>query len=239
MAQRPKKTIAIVEDEADIANLIARSLQGFSYDTECFRGGGDLLRRIASRRPDACIVDLGLPDMDGLELVRKIVEKEIPVIVLTGRGDLSDRVLGLELGADDYICKPFEPRELVARINTVLRRVEKAAAEPNRRIARFAGWSFDAESFTLTGPDGVPVRLSRAESELLEVFLRAPNRVLTRDFLMEARGTELTAFDRSIDVRISRLRQKLNDDPQSPTLIRTVYGSGYLFGGQVQWESAV
>lgn len=247
------RKLAIVEDDTDIARLIVKALQGHRFAVEHFACGGDFLRRLAGWTPDACVVDLGLPDMDGLELVRKLGDRGIATVVLSGRGDLSDRVLGLELGADDYLVKPFEPRELVARINSILRRAARSNDRNNDRagdgggerggagggtVAAFAGWSFDPGALTLTSPTGETVRLSRAEAELLELFVRAPNRVLSRDFLMEARGNASQVFDRSIDVRISRLRQKLEDDPQNPRFIRTIYGSGYLFAAAVEWRRA-
>jgi DNA-binding response OmpR family regulator len=232
---RARKLIAVVEDDADIARLIQRTLGEFGFAVERYGRGADLLRKVGNLAPDACIVDLGLPDMDGLEVLRKLIEHDLPVIVLTGRGGVADRVLGLELGADDYLAKPFEPRELVARINAVLRRTaRRAGAAP--MVARFAGWTFDPEAMALTAPDGEAVRLSRAEAQLLELFVGAPNRILTRDHLMHVRGTAGQAFDRSIDVRISRLRQKLRDDPQNPHLIRTIYGAGYLFATAVEWQ---
>ena len=232
---RAKKLIAVVEDDADIARLVARTLGEFGFAVERYARGADLLRKVGDLAPDACIVDLGLPDMDGLEVLRKLIDQDLPVIVLTGRGGVADRVLGLELGADDYLAKPFEPRELVARINAVLRRTaRRGSAAP--MVARFAGWSFDSEAMALTSPQGEAVRLSRAEAQLLELFVGAPNRILTRDHLMHVRGTAGQAFDRSIDVRISRLRQKLRDDPQNPHLIRTIYGAGYLFASAVEWQ---
>ncbi len=232
---RAKKLIAIVEDDPDVARLVARTLVEFGFAVERYGRGADLLRKVGDLAPDACIVDLGLPDMDGLDVLRKLREQDMPVVVLTGRGGVADRVLGLELGADDYLAKPFEPRELVARINSVLRRTaRRGSAAP--MVARFAGWSFDPEAMALTSPGGEPVRLSRAEALLLELFLGAPNRILTREHLMHVRGTASQAFDRSIDVRISRLRQKLQDDPHNPHLIRTIYGAGYLFASAVEWR---
>ena len=236
MSQRMKKLIAVVEDDSDIARVISRTLEEFNFAVERFSRGADLLRKVGDLRPDACIVDLGLPDMDGLDVLRRL--SDIPVIVLTARGNVADRVLGLELGADDYLAKPFEPRELVARVNSLLRRVARGEASSSK-VAHFAGWSFDPEAMSLTSPSGEQVRLSRAEAQILDLFLGAPNRILTRDHLMHVRGTAGQAFDRSIDVRISRLRQKLQDDPQNPRLIRTIYGAGYLFASSVEWLKRV
>ena len=156
-------------------------------------------------------------------------------IVVTHRGDVADRVLGLELGADDYIVKPFEPRELVARISSLLRRLKKSSSIGSHNVARFSSWTFDVDAYCLTSATGGTLSLSRAETQLLETFARAANRVLTREFILDAIGAPPT-FDRTIDVRVSRLRQKLERDPQHPQLIRTVYGSGYLFASAVQWS---
>jgi DNA-binding response OmpR family regulator len=159
------------------------------------------------------------------------------VLILTGRNDVTDRVLGLELGADDYIVKPFEPRELVARVRSILRRYQRAASTDTtgeRSTARFAGWTFDANRHALTAPDDREVSLSAAEAGLLATLLRRPNKILSREQLLGERDVD--PFDRSIDVRISRLRRKLDDDPQNPRMIKTVYGAGYLFSAQVEWR---
>ncbi|MGH2342897.1 response regulator transcription factor [Segnochrobactraceae bacterium EtOH-i3] len=236
--------IAVIDDEPDLARLIERTLTEHWFAVRVFSRGRAFLAEADQMETAAAIVDLGLPDMDGLDLVRTLAARGIAVLVLTGRGGVADRVLGLELGADDYLVKPFEPRELVARLRSVLRRTGRSrageGAEPpagavvDVSVAAFAGWRFDAEALLLTDPAGESRRLSRAEAKLLDLFVRAPNRVLSRDFLLEARGAGQT-FDRSIDVRISRLRQKLDDDPQNPRFIRTVYGMGYLFAEPVAW----
>jgi two-component system, OmpR family, response regulator len=198
--------------------------------------GAELLKGVKELRPVACVIDLGLPDVDGLELIRNLRDSGIAILAVTGRGDVADRIVGLEFGADDYLVKPFEPRELVARLNTVLRRLTKSP-DPHT-VASFTGWRFDVDALSLVSPAGKSVRLSRAEAQLLELFVRSPNRVLTREHLLDACGTAEDAFDRSIDVRISRLRQKLGDDPHNPRFIRTIYGSGYLFAGPVEWSKA-
>jgi DNA-binding response OmpR family regulator len=167
--------------------------------------------------------------MDGLQVLRELQEQHpCAALILTGRDGLTDRVLGLELGADDYLVKPFEPRELVARVRSILRRYQKAAAsEPDgHSAARFAGWHFDIGRLSLHADDGREVSLSAAEAALLQTLLKRPNKILTREQLIGER--ELDPFDRSIDVRISRLRRKLEDDPQDPKIIKTVYGAGYL-----------
>ncbi|WP_298595840.1 response regulator transcription factor [Zoogloea sp.] len=228
--------VFIVEDEPDIARLIATSLAEYGFRSETFGTGRALLARARKVQPELAILDLGLPDMDGLQVLRLLQEQHpCAALILTGRDGLTDRVLGLELGADDYLVKPFEPRELVARVRSILRRYQKAAAsEPDAHGgARFAGWHFDIGRLTLTSDDGREVSLSAAEAALLQSLLKRPNKILTREQLIGER--ELDPFDRSIDVRISRLRRKLEDDPQDPKIIKTVYGAGYLLCAAVVW----
>lgn len=234
------RTIAIVEDEQPIADLIARALGEHGFRTECFSAGEPFLAALRRRVPSLCVLDLGLPDIDGIGLLSRIREiAPVPVIILSGRQHPSDRIVGLELGADDYVIKPFEPREVVARVRSVLRRAEVDARAPasTASTARFAGWSFDAGALALTAPDGVPVELSAAEARLMQAFLEAPQRVLSRDFLLAKAGNE-DSFDRSIDVRVSRLRKRLQagEDAGRKALIRTVYGAGYLLTCTVSWE---
>jgi len=231
---RLRDLVFVLEDEEDVARTMCDALRKFDYDTEQFSRGHEVLRRVMHKKPALCIVDLGLPDLDGLDVVRRLQESGVATIVVTGRGDVTDRVLGLELGADDYIVKPFEPRELVARVTSVLRRFQTSSSIGSNSVARFSGWTFDVDAHCLISPAGRSVSLSRAETQLLELFARATNRVLTREFILDAVGAG-PAFDRTIDVRVSRLRQKLERDPQHPQLIRTVYGSGYLFASTVQW----
>ena len=230
--------IFVLEDDPEVARLICMSLAEYGFRCEQMRAGRQLLERARQLAPDLCIVDLGLPDMDGMQVVRELQDgSPCAVLILTGRNDVTDRVLGLELGADDYIVKPFEPRELVARVRSILRRYQRApAAEApsERKLARFAGWSFDANRHALTAPDGREISLSAAEAGLLATLLRRPNKILSREQLLGERDVD--PFDRSIDVRISRLRRKLDDDPQNPKLIKTVYGAGYLFSAQVEWQ---
>ncbi|HKA88627.1 MAG TPA: response regulator transcription factor [Haliangiales bacterium] len=232
----PRKLVVVVEDDEEVAQLIVKTLRSFQFDVVHVTRGADLMKSVKASRPAACVIDLGLPDCDGLDLIKKLEDSGIAILAVTGRGDVADRIVGLEIGADDYIVKPFEPRELVARVNSVLRRMGRAA-EPHA-VASFSGWSFDVDAFSLTSPAGQRIRLSRAEAQVLELFVRSPNRVLTREHLLDACGTAEDAFDRSIDVRISRLRQKLGDDPKNPRIIRTIYGSGYLFAGPVEWSKA-
>nr|WP_210395492.1 response regulator transcription factor [Motiliproteus sediminis] len=231
--------IYVIEDEPDIASMVCNELENFGFATASFRTGALASQAIRRRQPDLCIVDLGLPDMDGLGLVRELCDSHrIGVVILTGRGSLPDRVLGLEIGADDYITKPFDPRELVARINSLIRRLEQidSTAQAPSRAARFGDWRFDPATLTLTNDDGRAETLSSAESDLLLVLLRAPKQVLSRDRLMgDLMGRESMPFDRSIDVRMSRIRKKLEEDPKNPRLIKTVYGVGYLLSVSVEW----
>lgn len=228
------KMIVVVEDDPDIARIIEQALKDFSFRTAWCRSGGDLLRRLRSLSPDLCIIDLGLPDMDGIEAMQKVrAESACGILILTGRAHVSDRVMGLEMGADDYMLKPFEPRELVARVRSILRRREGAAAPQSRQVAEFAGWRFNLGNNTLHAANGDEHVLSTSEAELLKVFVKNPNRILQREQLMGSR--DLSPTDRAIDVRVSRLRRKLETDPEHAALIKTVYGAGYLFLATVNW----
>jgi Response regulators consisting of a CheY-like receiver domain and a winged-helix DNA-binding domain len=233
--------IYIVDDERDVGILLERTLQEAGYRTKSFVYGHDLLHQSRREAPDLCIVDLGLPDIDGLELLKQIrAVSDIPTILLTIRGHPSDRILGLELGADDYIVKPFEPREVMARVKTVLRRSRTALLthhESATSTARFAGWIFDPGACTLCSPGGERVPLSVAEARLLEAMTRRPNRVLSREYLLGQRGCrEHSPYDRSIDLAVSKLRQKIEKDPRNPEIITTVYGAGYVFSASVEWR---
>ena len=228
------KLIAIVEDDPDVAKIIEQVLGDFGFRTVWCRSASDLLRRLRTLSPDLCIIDLGLPDMDGIEAMQRVkAQSACGILILTGRAHVSDRVMGLELGADDYMLKPFEPRELVARVRSIVRRRESSEA-PARQIAEFSGWRFNLANNRLTSPDGEEHALSTAESELLKVFINNPNRILQREKLMGTR--DLAPTDRAIDVRISRLRRKLEPDAHSPAFIKTVYGAGYLFLATVTWS---
>jgi DNA-binding response OmpR family regulator len=188
--------------------------------------------------PDLVILDLGLPDMDGMAVLQQLRGKHAcGLLVVTGRSDIYDRVMGLELGADDYVIKPFEPRELIARVRSILRRYPGQVvqpADPGLRVAEFAGWRFEPGSNTLTSPGGEAETLSTAEAQLLSVLLAHPNHILTREQLLG--GRDVSALDRSIDLRISRLRRRFEEDPQHARLIKTVYGAGYLLAATVIWS---
>ncbi len=234
----PAPLIFVVEDDDAITKLVVAALHEFGFATDAFRTGAALLRRLQTEQPELCIVDLGLPDMDGIELVRQVAAvSSSGVLILTGRGHTFDRVMGLELGADDYMVKPFEPRELVARVRSILRRRAGgggSAPGPQRRHARFLGWSLDCAANVLRASDGSEHVLGTAETQVLRAFVDRPNQILTREQLVGQR--DLSPLDRSIDVRISRLRRKLESDPQNPKIIKTVYGAGYMLCATVTWS---
>jgi two-component system OmpR family response regulator len=232
----------LVDDDLDIRLAVQAYLERYGMAVCTAEDGAAMRRALAGQRFDVLLLDVMLPGEDGLELCREVVQSlELPVIMLTAQGDPVSRVLGLELGADDYVGKPFEPRELVARIHAVLRRSRRgqggAAAAPAAEGAgplRFNGWRFDRLRRELVSADGVTVSLSAAEFRLLSAFAEHAGRVLARESLMElTRVPGVEVNERSIDLGVSRLRQKLGDSPREPALIRTVRGEGYLFDAQV------
>ncbi|WP_372605338.1 response regulator [Actibacterium sp.] len=236
-----KTLVYLLEDDPDISRLIRRTLEQQSFQVEEFRRQEDFERAFAKHIPDLCLIDLILPDGDGLPLIAdKLRGSGVPTIIVTGRGNLTDKVVGLEIGADDYIVKPFEPRELVARVRAVLRRTRptdrKPAAATKRSFAQFGEWTADFDGCTLIDEEGTRIRMSAAETALLTVLVKSAGRVLSRSQLLDLSAPkELEPFDRSMDARISRLRRKLRDDPRSPRIIRTVYGAGYVFTLEVAW----
>lgn len=228
----PTSTLLIVDDDAGIRTLLADYLEGNGYRVHTAQDGAAMAHVLESEQIDLIVLDLNLPGTDGLTLCRNLrVGSSLPVIMLTARGEPLDRILGLEMGADDYLAKPFEPRELLARIRSVLRRslAHSAAIEAGEHGAlRFAGWTLDLTARHLVNPEGVIIMLSGAEFKLLKVFLDHPNRILNRDQLMNfTHGRDAEAFDRAIDIQISRLRQKLNEDARAPRIIKTVRNGGY------------
>ncbi|WP_051242561.1 response regulator transcription factor [Stappia stellulata] len=229
--------IFVVEDDADIRSLLCDTLATYGFRATGFMTADAALQQLARQMPAAVILDLGLPDMDGMEAINRIRARgSVPILVLSARAHASDRIMGLEFGADDYVVKPFDPREIVARIRSLLRRANPpdAQAGADEKTARFAGWRFEPGSHRLVAPDGEESFLSTGEATLLTALLKAPKRVLTRDHLLEHGGRDDT-LDRAIDVRISRIRKKLTRRDE-PTLIRTVYGSGYMLTAQVDWS---
>ncbi len=236
-----RKLIYLIDDDPDIRGLVGEVLGSYGYEARTFAAGRDAREALRRAAPDLCIVDLGLPDMDGLTMVRELWEDtRFGVVILSGRGGTADRVLGLELGADDYVVKPFEPRELVARVNAVIRRREQlmaAAAAHEECGCRFGDWDFNPGDLTLTHADGRREGLTAAEASLLMTLLKAPRRVLSREQLQgDDLGRDDFAYERSVDVRISRIRKKIEDDPREPRFIKTVYGAGYLFAADVHWR---
>jgi len=231
--------IAVIEDDRDIADILEAALQRAGYETESFHSGASFIRALARREPDLCLIDLSLPDRDGLSIVAELRDRpRIASIIVSGRDEIGTKLIGLELGADDYIVKPFDDKEIVARVRSVLRRLKGISGQDTkRRVARFAGWTADFGTFELISPTGERSSLSGGEAGVLRVFLESANRLLNRADLMDRLGIDAdTNFDRSIDVRISRLRAKLEEDPRNPRFIKTVYGAGYLMVAQVEWS---
>ena len=228
--------IAILEDEPDIRRIMSDTLEAAGFRTMGFARATEFEAALRRITPDACLVDLGLPDRDGLALVHRLAtESGAAIIIVSGRAQVQDRITGLELGADDYIIKPFEPAELVARLRARLRR--PAASRPGQRSrAAFAGWRADFDRYLLAGPSGTETPLSHAEAEVLRMFLDNPRRLISRGQMLETLGgAGGESFDRAMDVRISRLRGKLGEDPKNPQLIKTIYGAGYIFLAEVDW----
>jgi len=221
--------VLIIDDDEKLNALLTDYLRGFGFDVTSARHPDDGLRRLRDTPPDLVILDVMLPGMDGFTVCRKIRESSVvPIIMLTARGEVADRVVGLEMGADDYLPKPFEPRELVARAQAVLRRGRADA--PDERIV--AGPLEVDPAMRTARRSGEPIDLTTAEFDLLLVLIRHRGRVLARDRIMsEMRGVDWEAYDRSVDVLVSRLRQKLGDPPRRPEWIRTVRGVGYAFIG--------
>ncbi|MGH8273365.1 MAG: response regulator [Gammaproteobacteria bacterium] len=232
--------ILVVDDDREIRRLLGDYLARNGYRVTTAANGREMHQALKVSAPALIVLDLMLPGTDGLDLCREIrASSETPIIMLTARDEETERVIGLELGADDYLAKPFSPRELLARIKGVLRRTR--ALPPNLRPTksatafRFAGWRYTPATHELVAFDGVVVPLSAAERRLLDVFLEHPQVILTRDQLLDlTRGRDATPFDRSVDVQVSRLRQKLRDDAREPALIKTVRSEGYQFAAEVQ-----
>ncbi|MGX9355612.1 response regulator transcription factor [Roseobacteraceae bacterium S113] len=228
--------IAILDDEPDIRALLTDRLTDAGFRTMSFARATEFEAALKTTTPDVCLVDLGLPDRDGLALVHRLaLEQGSRVIIISGRAAVQDRITGLELGADDYITKPFDPSEVVARIRARLR----GAATPQQtaQTARFDGWTAHFDRYALVDAVGEERMFSHAEGEVLRLFLENPLRLLSRAHIQESLGGAAgESFDRAIDVRISRLRTKLREDPKNPQLIKTIYGAGYIFVGEVSWS---
>jgi two-component system, OmpR family, response regulator len=230
--------ILIVDDEQEICSVVEEYLTGEGYRVSTAHDGAGMRRVMSQGQVDLVILDLMLPGEDGLTLAQALRSgSRIGIIILTGRGETVDRIIGLEMGADDYLTKPFHLRELLARVKSVLRRVQSRTDDTPRlvRSVQFAGWHLDLSSRELLSPAGQEIRLTTGEFDLLAAFVNNANQVLSRDRLLDlARNREAGPFDRTIDVQVGRLRRKLDDDPQNPTLIKTVRGSGYIFTPAVE-----
>ena len=233
--------ILIVDDDAEIRHLLRDYLTRNGMRADAVGDGRAMRTALSNGRYDLVILDLMLPGEDGLTLCRDLrARSNLPVIMLTARGEDMDRIVGLEMGADDYVPKPFNPRELLARIKAVLRRAQSLpggtfAADAKR--LRFAGWTLDLSTRQLTSPQGVVTPLTSGEYRLLQVFLEHANRVLSREQLLDlTRGRDATPFDRSIDVQVGRLRRRLGDTGHEPTLIKTMRGEGYVLAVGVEKE---
>ena len=236
-AERPH--LLIVDDDREIRNLLSQYFETHGFRTTAVGEGKSMHRVLGQTHVDLLVLDLMLPGEDGLTLCRELRKhSQLPIVMLTARGEDVDRIVGLEVGADDYLPKPFNPRELLGRVRAVLRRAAHAPRDPDPstvRAFRFGGWTLDTVSRTLIDEDGRSVALSGAEYRLLAVLLASPNRVLSRAQLTTLlRGREADPQDRSIDVRVSRLRQILGDDARASQIIKTVYGEGYVIGVGVE-----
>jgi two-component system OmpR family response regulator/two-component system phosphate regulon response regulator OmpR len=222
--------ILIVDDDAGIRELLADYLGQQGYAVSTAGDGKEMAERLQEQLPALVVMDLMLPGEDGLSLTRQVKAAHgLPVIMLSARGEDVDRIVGLEVGADDYLPKPFNPRELLARIRAVLRRGESQGGKADTEQADFGPFRLDLAAQRLSR-DGVEIPLTQAEFTLLKIFVEHPNRALSRDQIMDwLKGFERDPFDRSIDVRVTRLRKKIEADPASPAYIRTVWGQGYLF----------
>jgi two-component system OmpR family response regulator len=233
--------ILVVDDDAEIRSLLGDYLRKNGYRATAVADGKAMWTALSRGKVDLVVLDLMLPGEDGLSLCRRLrAESDTPVVMLTARGEETDRIVGLEMGADDYLPKPFSPRELLARIKSVLRRARSLPANlrgDDARALRFAGWTLDVIARRLVSAKGVVVPLGGAEYELLRIFLSHPSHVLTRDQLMVlSKGHEAEPFDRSIDLQVSRLRHRLGDDPADPRIIKTVRGYGYVLAVPVEAE---
>lgn len=228
--------VTILDDEPEIRQLLTEVLSEAGFRTQSFARAREFEAALKQTTPDVCLVDLSLPDTDGLALVHRLaLEQGAAVIIISGRAQVQDRVTGLELGADDYITKPFEPTEVVARIRARLR--DNRATPKTGNTARFNGWTAYFDRYSLQDDSGAETPFSHAEAEVLRLFLDSPKRLISRAQMQEALGGAAgESFDRAMDVRISRLRSKLREDPKNPRLIKTIYGAGYIFLGDVDWS---
>ncbi len=235
--------ILVIEDDEVVRSFIEEYLSAQGYKVFAIDSGEAMAEILANHKIDLAILDFMLPGDDGLELIKRIrANSDLPVIMVTSKGDLVDRIVGLEVGADDYLPKPFEPRELLARIRSVLRRTHLSLVpvpekEQIRDVARFAGWRLDPRQRQLISAQNDKIEITAAEFNLLSAFVDHPNHVLAREQLIDfSYGRTMNLFERSIDTLVARVRQKIEKEPHKPTLIKTVRGFGYVFTPNVEWS---
>ena len=239
-----RATILSVDDDQGLQTVVTHYLAGEGYNTLSANSGKQLMDLLQNNTPNIILLDLVLPDMDGISILAQLrTMKKIPVIVVSGKSDTTEKIVCLEMGADDYLTKPFEMRELSARIKAVIRRSEELPAgvapaqpqEEQENQVRFADWVLDRAQFQLFDAKGHSADLTTGEYKLLESLVSAPNKVLSRERLFElTRESDYDSFDRAVDIQIGRLRKKLNDDPKEPQFIKTVRGVGYMFCGEIK-----
>lgn len=237
MTPASETRLLLVDDEPALREPLADYLSRQGFAVTQAASAAEARRRLRDSRPDLVLLDILMPGEDGLSLCRHIGEAlAIPVILLTARGEATDRIVGLEIGADDYVVRPFDPRELVARIRSVLRRAAKGPPPPaDDEWFEFEGWRLDPVKRRLTAPDSALVSISSAEFKLLLAFLKHPRQVLDRDRLLDlVQGREAHLFDRAVDNLVSRLRRKIEADSRQPTLVQTVWGGAYMFAAEVR-----
>lgn len=225
--------VTILDDHREIRDMLSVALNDAGFETRSFARATEFEREIRHISPAVCIVDLGLPDKDGLALVNHLAAKSgASIVIISGRALVQDKIAGLELGADDYITKPFEVAEVVARVRALVRRNFSSEPTSQKQAFTFSGWAVNFDTLELTAPDGTHQGLSFAEAQLLRIFLESANHLISRDQMLEKLGGHSEGnFERAMDVRVSRLRTKLKDDPQNPKIIKTIYGAGYIFIG--------
>lgn len=230
--------VSILDDEPEIRQILSETLEDAGFRTMSFARATEFEASLRKSAPDVCLVDLSLPDKDGLTLVHRLaLEQGAVVIIISGRAQVQDRVTGLELGADDYIIKPFDPAEVVARVRAHLRKERISPSNTQSNTATFNGWTANFDGYFLEDDQGGQTPFSHAEGEVLRLFLDSPKRLISRAQMQEnLGGVAGDSFDRAMDVRISRLRTKLREDPKNPRLIKTIYGAGYIFLGDVSWQ---
>ncbi len=234
-----KERIHIVDDDRRLCRLLGRYLEHDGYEVSFDTSGEDISQKILDSSISLILLDVMLPGKDGLTLAREVRElSNIPIIFLTAKADLSDKIKGLELGADDYITKPFEEKELLARVHSVIRRAKLETFNQNKSIATFAGWTLNLVNQTLTSQEGEQIDITSSEYRLLSALVSKPNTVLTRDEILKMiSGREWSPLDRSADMAIAKLRKKIEQDPKRPEIIRTVRNKGYQLTAAVEFSS--